>query len=165
MWPFSTPYPEFRVDELFEEYDYVVVGALLIHSSRTPNIKLTRFGVTLQAEALQDAYSRTVSVRSPTCASSSSSVGPLRTPGRRACRCSRPTLRRTGRARSAATWCLSSTSSRRARARCKRSPGVSWGARAASTRCCIREGCQQSMTSGRRREWRDGGGRMCGTAF
>ncbi|KAI0819755.1 alcohol oxidase [Trametes gibbosa] len=26
MWPFSTPYPEMRVEQLHEEYDYVVVG-------------------------------------------------------------------------------------------------------------------------------------------
>ncbi|KAJ8454840.1 hypothetical protein ONZ51_g12795 [Trametes cubensis] len=26
MWPFTTPYPEVRIDQLFDEYDYIVVG-------------------------------------------------------------------------------------------------------------------------------------------
>ncbi|KAI8986143.1 alcohol oxidase [Trametes punicea] len=26
MWPFTTPYPEQRIDQLFDEYDYIVVG-------------------------------------------------------------------------------------------------------------------------------------------
>ncbi|KAL7278106.1 hypothetical protein ACG7TL_008077 [Trametes sanguinea] len=51
MWPFTSPYPELRIDELSDEYDYIVVGAssfFLTHGAaagKTPRVLLVERGL------------------------------------------------------------------------------------------------------------------------
>ena len=54
MWPFSSAYPEVRIGDILDEYDYIIIGKY------TTFIKRVRANFPLQVEGQQDAYLPTV---------------------------------------------------------------------------------------------------------
>ena len=54
MWPFSSAYPEVRIGDILDEYDYIIVGKYTAaFIGRLSNFRL-------QVEGQQDAYLPTV---------------------------------------------------------------------------------------------------------
>jgi hypothetical protein len=53
MWPFSSAYPEVRIEDILDEYDYIIVGKYTTAFMSTSNFILFTL---LQVEGQQDAY-------------------------------------------------------------------------------------------------------------